>query len=148
MCQKRKRLCSGPQWSNLLRQHINYRAGLGCHLLQTGQIPIERSGYKKHLWFVSFLWNVTHTEWEEMVWIIINSGSVQHRGLSPHQWVQKSRSLVMACTHTHTCTHRHTHRHTHKTNIKKRVCKIWKSRKILLYLTKRRWLILLNSKQH
>lgn len=70
---EKERLSFGPMWSNLLRQHINYTARLGCHLLQTGQIPIERSRYKKHLRFVYFLWNVTHTEWEDMLWIITNS---------------------------------------------------------------------------
>lgn len=40
---------SRPQCSNLLRQHINYPDRLWCHLLQTGQNLIERSGYKKHL---------------------------------------------------------------------------------------------------
>lgn len=105
---EKKRLSSGPLWSNLLRQHINYAARLGCHLLQTGQILIERCRYKKHLWFVSFLWNVTHTEWEEMLWIIINSHSVQHTGLS----------VRLICDWAGNSTH---------TKITHRVCKIWNS---------------------
>ena len=79
---EKERLSSGPLWSNLLRQHINYKSGLWCHLLQTGQILIERSRYKKHRSFVSFHCNVTHAEWEEMRWIIISRHSVQEsRGL-------------------------------------------------------------------
>lgn len=95
---EKERLQPGPLWSNLSRQHINYKAGLGCHLLQTGQILIERSRYKKHLRFVSFLWNVTHAEWEKMLWIIINSRGARHAGVCrPHQWLQKTQGLVIAC---------------------------------------------------
>ncbi len=56
---EKERLSSGPLSSNLLRQHINYTTRLGCHLLQTGHILIERCRYKKHLWFVSFLWTLS-----------------------------------------------------------------------------------------
>lgn len=131
---EKKRLCSGPLWSNLLRQHINYTARLGCHLLQTGQILIERSRYKKHLRFVSFLCNVTHTEWEEVLWIIINSHSVLHAGMcGPHQWLQRRQSLVVGNMSSK----------NHNTALAKSGIV---TERYLLYLIWGRWLISLHSK--
>lgn len=52
--QRSRALFFGPMWSNLLSQHRHYTARHGCQLLQTGQILIKRSGYKKNPWFVCF----------------------------------------------------------------------------------------------
>lgn len=59
--QRSRALFFSPMWSNLLSQHRRYPARLGCQLLQTGQILIKRSGYKRNPWFVCvcffFFWN-------------------------------------------------------------------------------------------